>query len=166
MENIQDSLMPPPGWNPYSRAAWTELQLQFRPPRDGPSVGTRLRHYATAEEIDVALAALQQVRRDLSLRKEANRAAEKRTIKEAARPQPLSPATADFRFRCHRKPAGDVGMPSAGRDVSRRRDGGRTQRAAGLLQRAVRMPDGSYRPHGPEPDRQGARTCPPARACS
>src|SRR5215831_3738412 len=60
MENIQDSLMPPPGWNPYSRAAWTELQLQFRPPRDGPSVGTRLRHYATAEEIDVALAALQQ----------------------------------------------------------------------------------------------------------
>src|SRR5262249_33119015 len=99
----------------YSRAAWTELQLQFRPPRDGPSVGTRLRHYAMAEEIDVALAALQQVRRDLSLRKKANRAAEKRTIKEAARPQALSPATADFRFRCHRKPAGDVGygMPSA-----------------------------------------------------
>jgi hypothetical protein len=106
------------------------------------SVSTRVRDYATAEEIEVALAALQQVRRDLSLRKEANRAAEKRTIKEAARPQRRSPATADFRFRCHRKPAGDVGygMPSAGRDVLRRRDGARTQRATGLLQRAVRMP--------------------------
>ena len=55
-------MLPPPGWNPYSRAAWTELQLQFRPPRDGPSVSTHLRDYATAQELDVALAALQQVR--------------------------------------------------------------------------------------------------------
>jgi hypothetical protein len=29
--------------NPYSRAEWTELLLQFRPPRDGPAVSSRLR---------------------------------------------------------------------------------------------------------------------------
>jgi hypothetical protein len=50
----------PSNWNPYSRADWTEFQLRFRPPRDGPSVSIRLRDYATAEEIDVVVAALQQ----------------------------------------------------------------------------------------------------------
>src|SRR5262249_47564672 len=55
--------------NPYSRAEWTELQLQFRPPRDGPAVSTRLRDYATAEEIGVVLvAALQPLRHELSVR--------------------------------------------------------------------------------------------------
>jgi hypothetical protein len=42
-------------WNPCSRAQWTELQLQFRPPRDGPTVSTRLRDYASFEEIDVVV---------------------------------------------------------------------------------------------------------------
>jgi hypothetical protein len=37
--------------------------LQFRPPRDGPAVSTLLRDYATAEEIGVVVAALQQLRR-------------------------------------------------------------------------------------------------------
>jgi hypothetical protein len=54
--------------NPYSRAEWTELQLQFRPPRDGPVVSTRLRDYVTAEEIGVVVAALQLLRRELSVR--------------------------------------------------------------------------------------------------
>jgi len=54
--------------NPYSRADWTEFQLRFRPPRDGPSVSTRLRDYATAEEIGVVVAALQLLRRELSVR--------------------------------------------------------------------------------------------------
>jgi len=45
-----------------------ELQLQFRPPRDGPAVSTRLRDYATSEEIGVVFAALQLLRRDLSVR--------------------------------------------------------------------------------------------------
>ena len=40
-------LMPPPGWNPYSRKCWTKLQLRFRPPRDGPAVSIRLHDYAT-----------------------------------------------------------------------------------------------------------------------
>jgi hypothetical protein len=38
--------------NPYSRAQWAELRLQFRPPRDGPNVSIRLRDYVTAEEIN------------------------------------------------------------------------------------------------------------------
>ena len=53
--------------NPYSRADWTEFQLRFRPPRDGPSVSTRLRDYATAEEIGGGVAALQLLRRELSV---------------------------------------------------------------------------------------------------
>jgi hypothetical protein len=55
---------PPPGWNPYSRASWTELQLQFRLPRE-PVISTRLRDYASQEEIDTVIAAVQQVRCDL-----------------------------------------------------------------------------------------------------
>jgi hypothetical protein len=35
-------------WNPCSRAQWTE-------PRDGPTVSTRLRDYASFEEIDVVV---------------------------------------------------------------------------------------------------------------
>ena len=31
--------------------------MQFRPPRDGPAVSTRLRDYATAEEIGIVVAA-------------------------------------------------------------------------------------------------------------
>jgi len=62
--------------NPYSRADWTELQQQFRPPPDGPSVSTRLRDYATAEEIGLVVAALQVLRRELGVRvRGANRAA-------------------------------------------------------------------------------------------
>jgi hypothetical protein len=52
--------------NPYSRAEWAELQLQFRPPRDGPAVSTRLSDYATAEEIGGGVAALQLLRRELA----------------------------------------------------------------------------------------------------
>src|SRR5262249_53933406 len=60
----------------YSRVEWTELQQQFRPPRDGPSVSTRLRDYASREEIDVVVAALQQLRRELGARvRGANRTA-------------------------------------------------------------------------------------------
>jgi hypothetical protein len=51
--------MPPANFSPYSRANWTELQLQFRPPRDGACVSTRLREYASPEEISVVVAALQ-----------------------------------------------------------------------------------------------------------
>lgn len=54
-------LSPPPDWSPYSRAQWAEGRLQFRPPRDGLSVSTRLSDYATAEEIDVVIAALQPI---------------------------------------------------------------------------------------------------------
>ena len=57
-------LRPPPGWSFYSRAAWTELQLQFRLPRE-PVISTRLRDYASREEIDAVIAAVQQVRREL-----------------------------------------------------------------------------------------------------
>jgi hypothetical protein len=65
--------------NPYSRAECTELQLQFRPPRDGPTVSTRLRDYATAEEIAVVVAALQLPRRELSVRvRGANRTVTRR----------------------------------------------------------------------------------------
>jgi hypothetical protein len=60
--------MPPANFSPYSRADWTELQLQFRPPRDGPSVSIRLRDYASLEEIDVVVAALQLHWRELSAR--------------------------------------------------------------------------------------------------
>jgi len=52
--------------NPYSRAEWTELQQRFRPPRDGPIISTRLRDYASLEEIDIVVAALQLLRRELS----------------------------------------------------------------------------------------------------
>jgi hypothetical protein len=54
--------------NLYSRAEWTELQQQFRPPRDGPVVSTRLRDYASAEEISIVVAALQLRWRELSAR--------------------------------------------------------------------------------------------------
>jgi len=65
--------------NPYSRAEWTELQQRFRPPRDGPSISTRLRDYASSEEIDVVVAALQQLRRELGARVQgANRTATSR----------------------------------------------------------------------------------------
>ena len=68
--------MPPSNFSPYSRADWTELQLRFRPPRDGPSVSIRLRDYATAEEIGLVVAALQVLRRELGVRvRGANRAA-------------------------------------------------------------------------------------------
>jgi len=65
------ALAPPPkgyGWNPYSRADWTELKMQFHPPRDGASVSIRLRDYASPEEIDVVIAALQLRRRELGAR--------------------------------------------------------------------------------------------------
>jgi len=65
------ALAPPPkgySWNPYSRADWTELQLQFHPPRDGACVSIRLRDYAIPEQIDVVVAALQLLRRELSAR--------------------------------------------------------------------------------------------------
>jgi hypothetical protein len=65
--------------NLYSRAQWTELQLQFRLPRDGPVVSTRLRDYASAEEIDIAITALQQLRRELSVQaRRANRTTTRR----------------------------------------------------------------------------------------
>ena len=54
------------GYSPYSRIPWTELQLRFRPPRDGPDVSIRLRDYATAEEINSVIAALQLHWRELS----------------------------------------------------------------------------------------------------
>jgi hypothetical protein len=57
-------LRPPPGWSFYSRAAWTELQLQFRLPRE-PVISTRLRDYASQEEIDTVIAAVQQIRREV-----------------------------------------------------------------------------------------------------
>jgi hypothetical protein len=53
--------------NPYSRTEWTELQQRFRPPRDGPVVSTRRRDYASLEEIDIVVAALQLRRRELSV---------------------------------------------------------------------------------------------------
>src|SRR5215467_10744788 len=46
----------PSKWSPYSRTDWTELQLRFRPPRDGPSISTRLRDHASPEEIDDVVA--------------------------------------------------------------------------------------------------------------
>jgi hypothetical protein len=58
--------MPPSNWSAYSRADWTELQLRFRPPRDGPSVSIRLRDYASLEEISVVVAAVQLRWRELS----------------------------------------------------------------------------------------------------
>jgi hypothetical protein len=77
-------LSPPPGWSPYSRKCWTEHQQQFRPPRDGASVSTRLSDYATAEEIDAVITALQQVWRDLNAQvREAKQATVKRMSKEA-----------------------------------------------------------------------------------
>src|SRR5215813_11965914 len=78
-------MLPPPGWNPYSRVAWTELQLRFRPPRDGPAVSTRLSDYATAEEIELVAATLEQARRELGARvREAKRPAGGRLSKAAA----------------------------------------------------------------------------------
>ena len=58
--------MRPANFSPYSRAQWTELQLRFRPSRDGASVSTRLRDYASPEEISVVVAALQLRWRELS----------------------------------------------------------------------------------------------------
>src|SRR6516164_1903919 len=58
--------MPPS--NRSLRADWTEPQLRFRPPRDGPSVSIRLRDYASLEEISVVVAALQLRWRELSAR--------------------------------------------------------------------------------------------------
>ena len=58
--------MPPS--NRSLRADWTEPQLRFRPPRDGPSVSIRLHDYASPEEIDVVIAALQLRWRELSAR--------------------------------------------------------------------------------------------------
>ena len=60
--------MPPSNRSRYSRADWTELQLQFRPPRDGVSVSIRLRDYANPEEINGVIAALQLRWRELSAR--------------------------------------------------------------------------------------------------
>src|SRR5262245_1339154 len=78
-------LSPPPGWSPYSRAQWAEGRLQFRPPRDGLSISTRLSDYASAEEIDVVIMALQQTWRDLSAQvRVAKQAATRRMSKEAA----------------------------------------------------------------------------------
>ena len=57
---------PPANFSPYSRADWTELQLQFRPPRNGPSISFCLRDYASPEEISVVVAALQLRWRELS----------------------------------------------------------------------------------------------------
>jgi len=59
-------MLPPPGWNPYSRAQWAEGRLQFRPPPDGATVSTRLSDYATAEEIELVTAVLEQARRELN----------------------------------------------------------------------------------------------------
>ena len=58
--------MPSANFSPYSRAQWTALQLKFRPPRDGPDVSIRLRDYATAEEINSVIAALQLHWRELN----------------------------------------------------------------------------------------------------
>jgi len=55
-------------FSPYSRAQWAELRLRFRPPRDGPNVSIRPRDYATAEEINSVIAALQLHWRELSAR--------------------------------------------------------------------------------------------------
>jgi hypothetical protein len=71
--------MPPANFSPYSRANWTELQLQFRPPRDGASISTHLRDYARPEEIDIVVTALQLRWRELSARaRDANRTATSR----------------------------------------------------------------------------------------
>ena len=72
--------MPPSNWSPYSRADWrTELQLRFRPPRDGPKVSIPLRDYATPEEISVVIAALLLRWRELSAQaRGANRTAARR----------------------------------------------------------------------------------------
>src|SRR6516164_4535285 len=71
--------MPPSNRSPYSRADWTELQLQFRPPRDGRPVSIRLRDYASPEEIDVVIAALQLRWRELgACARGANRTATRR----------------------------------------------------------------------------------------
>jgi len=56
-----------PNFNPYSRADWTELQQRFRPPPNGPSISNRLRDYATSEEIDTVVTALQLRRCELSV---------------------------------------------------------------------------------------------------
>jgi hypothetical protein len=87
MENRQDLLLPPPGW-PYSRAAWTEHQQRFRPPRDGLRVSTRLADYATRAEIDAVVAALEQVQRELGTRVRAAKALATRRLSKAARAEP------------------------------------------------------------------------------
>jgi hypothetical protein len=76
--------------NPYSRAEWTELQQRFRLPRDGPSVSTCLRDYASLEEIDAVVAALELLRRELSVQaRSANRTATRRMSAAAQDAGPL-----------------------------------------------------------------------------
>ena len=71
--------IPPANWSPYSRADWTALQRRFRPPRDGPAVSILLRDYASPEEIDVVIAALQLCWRELgACARGANRTATRR----------------------------------------------------------------------------------------
>ena len=71
--------IPPANWSPYSRADWTALQRRFRPPRDGPAVSILLRDYASPEEIDVVIAALQLRWRELgACARGANRTATRR----------------------------------------------------------------------------------------
>jgi len=54
-------------WNPYSRADWAESRRWFRPPRDGPSVSTRLRDYAASGGDRRRHRRLQQVWRNLNV---------------------------------------------------------------------------------------------------
>jgi hypothetical protein len=71
--------------NPYSRADWTELQLAFRPPRDGLVISTRLRDYASQEEIDGVIAAVQQARCELTARIQAAQVPPPRRMSKEAR---------------------------------------------------------------------------------
>jgi hypothetical protein len=85
MDNRQGLLLPPPGWSPYSRAAWTEHQQRFRPPHDGPRVSTRLADYATRAEIDIVVVALKQVQRELGTRVRAAKQPATKHLSKAAR---------------------------------------------------------------------------------
>ena len=46
----------------YSRKCWTELQLQRSPPGWPPTVSVQLNDYASPEELELVMAALQRKR--------------------------------------------------------------------------------------------------------
>jgi hypothetical protein len=73
--------------------------LQFRPPPRGPAVSTRLRDYATAEEIGGGVAALQLLRRELSVQARGAKRTATSRMSAAAQDAPLAAmwATADRR---------------------------------------------------------------------